>query len=124
MRRQFHQALRHERQREIQPADNTWGMSRHSNHLIDETEFRRALSEAFQSTEVLIVWQRHEAAHPTSEEAKFLCAIAHQHILCLLIITQHHFVILAPNPGLLIASESCMRRIGVIAIRPNATSLN
>src|ERR1700722_10400841 len=52
-----------------------------------------------------------------SEEAKRLGAVAHQDVLGLLIMIQHHLVVLTADAGGLIAAEGGVRRIGVIAGR-------
>src|ERR1700682_4375045 len=58
------------------------------------------------------------------EEAQRLGRIAHQDVLRVLIVLEHHLVVFATNTRLLVAAKSSVRRIGVIAIRPYAAGLN
>src|SRR4029077_15679594 len=58
-----------------------------------------------------------------SEEAERLGTIAHQHVLGLLVMVEHHLVRLAPDPRLLVAPERGMGRIQVKAVGPDAASL-
>src|SRR3984885_10210539 len=51
-------------------------------------------------------------------------AIAHKLILRLLIMLQHHLVVLSPNARLLIPAKRRMCRIKVIAVRPHSSRLN
>src|ERR1019366_10552069 len=60
---------------------------------------------------------------PALKEAELLRAIAHQHVFGLLIMVEHHLVVLAPDAGLLIAAEGRVGGIGVIAIGPDAARL-
>src|SRR4051812_13018576 len=59
-----------------------------------------------------------------SEEPERLVAVADQQGLGLLIVVQHHLVVLAPDARLLVAAERRMRRIGVIAVRPDPAGLD
>src|SRR5262245_52199948 len=59
-----------------------------------------------------------------SEEPERLRRIAHQQVLCLLIVVKHHLVCLAPDARLLVAAERCVRRIGVVAVGPYAAGLD
>jgi hypothetical protein len=47
-----------------------------------------------------------------------------QHVLHLLVVVEHHLVVLAPDARLLVAAERRMRRIGVEAVCPDATGLD
>lgn len=58
------------------------------------------------------------------EEAQLLRRIRHQQVLRLLIVIQHHPVVLPPDPRLLVAAESGVRRVGVVAVRPDAARLD
>src|SRR5690348_17336644 len=58
------------------------------------------------------------------EETQRLLAIAHEQILGLLIVIEHHLVSLATDARLFVAAESRMRRIGVVAVGPHAACLN
>src|SRR5262249_25491775 len=58
------------------------------------------------------------------KEAKRFWTIAHQKVLGLLIMIEHHLMGLAPNARLLVAAERGMRRIEVIAVSPHPSSLN
>src|SRR6478735_622030 len=53
-----------------------------------------------------------------SEEAESLARVAHQQVLGLLVVVQHHQVVLAPDAGLLVAAERRMRGVLVVAVRP------
>src|SRR5271156_3651512 len=64
------------------------------------------------------------SARPPSEEAQRLGAVAHQHVLGLLVVIEHHLVRLASDARLLVAAERGMRRIGVVAIGPHASRLD
>src|SRR5580700_3797851 len=59
-----------------------------------------------------------------SEEAELLRAVADQHVLRLLIVIEHHLVVLAADAGLLVAAERRVCRIGVEAVCPDATGLD
>src|SRR6266536_1625129 len=61
---------------------------------------------------------------PPLEEAELLRAVADQEVLGLLIVIEHHLVGLAADTRLLIAPERRMRRIGVVAVGPNAAGLD
>src|ERR1700735_4809713 len=58
------------------------------------------------------------------EETEFLGAIAHQHVLGLLVVIEHHPVVLPTDPRLLVAAKRRMRRIRVIAVHPYAPRLD
>src|SRR5580704_14327801 len=64
------------------------------------------------------------SARPPSEEAQRLGAVAHQHVLGLLVVIEHHLVRLAPDARFLVAAERGMRGIGVVAIGPHASRLD
>src|SRR6202044_4040740 len=59
-----------------------------------------------------------------SEEAELLRAVADQHVLGLLIVIEHHLVVLAADAGLLVTAERRMRGIGVVAIGPPPAGLD
>src|SRR5665213_4397934 len=59
-----------------------------------------------------------------SEEAQLLRAVADQHVLGLLIVVEHHAVVLPPDAGLLVAAEGRMRRVEVIAVGPHTPGLD
>src|SRR5271165_126668 len=59
-----------------------------------------------------------------SEEAELLRAIADQHVLRLLVVVEHHLVVLSPDAGLLVAAERRVRRIGVVTVGPDAARLD
>src|SRR5260370_19526282 len=58
------------------------------------------------------------------EKAEGLRAIAHQDVLGLLVMIQHHLVRFRADAGLLVAAECRMRRIRVKAVRPNPSGLD
>ena len=59
-----------------------------------------------------------------SEESERLCAVADQHVLGVLIVVQHHLVVFTADPGLLVTAEGGVRRVGVIAVGPDAAGLD
>ena len=65
-----------------------------------------------------------EPARSGLEEAELLWCVAHQHVFGLLVVIEHFRVVLAADAGLLVSTECGVRRISVIAIRPDATRLN
>src|SRR5450432_410651 len=60
----------------------------------------------------------------TLEESERLRAVAHQYILGLLIMVEHHFVVLSADTGLLVAAKSRMRWIRMVAIGPHTACLD
>ena len=58
------------------------------------------------------------------EEPERFLAIADEQVFCLLIVIEHHLVILPPDARLLVAAKSRMRRIRVIAVGPHASRLD
>ena len=59
-----------------------------------------------------------------SEEAELLRAVADQEVLGLLVVIEHHLVGLAADARLLVAAERRMRRIGMVAVGPDAAGLD
>src|SRR5215475_12131398 len=59
-----------------------------------------------------------------SEKAQLLGAVAHQHVLRLLIVIEHHLMGFATDTRLLVSAERRMCRIGVIAVGPYASRLD
>src|SRR3954468_4321084 len=59
-----------------------------------------------------------------SEEPECLLAVGHQQVLRLLVVVQHHLVVLAPDARLLVAAEGRVRRVRVVAVRPHAARLD
>src|SRR5215470_14775623 len=59
-----------------------------------------------------------------SEKAELLRAVAHQHVLRLLIVIEHHLVGFATDTRLLVAAERRMCGIGMIAVGPDASGLD
>src|SRR5271156_6783327 len=58
------------------------------------------------------------------EEPERLGAVADQHVLGVLIVIEHHLVVFAADAGLLVTAEGGVRRIGVIAVGPDAAGLD
>src|SRR6185312_10758607 len=58
------------------------------------------------------------------KEPHRLRAIAHQYVLGLLVMVEHHLVVFAPDAGLLIAAERRVRRVEVVAIGPHPSRLD
>ena len=63
-------------------------------------------------------------AHITPEEAQRLGVVAHQQVLGLLVVVEHHLVGLAADAGLLVPAERRMRGVRVVAVRPDAAGLD
>src|ERR1700734_3842746 len=61
---------------------------------------------------------------PRLEEAELLRAVADQQVFCLLVVVEHHAVGFAADAGLFISAEGSVGRIGVVAIDPDAASLD
>src|SRR5215470_9012830 len=59
-----------------------------------------------------------------SEEAEFARRVADQQVLGLLVVLEHHLVVLAADAGLLVAAEGRVRRVKVIAVRPHPAGLD
>ncbi len=59
-----------------------------------------------------------------SEEAQLVRAVAHEQVLGLLVVVEHHLVVLAADAGLLVAAEGRMRGVGVVAVGPHAACLD
>src|SRR6476620_5307357 len=59
-----------------------------------------------------------------SEEPEGLVAIAHQQVLGLLVVVEHHLVVLPPDAGLLVPTERGMRGVLVVAVRPHPAGLH
>src|SRR3954469_18822429 len=66
----------------------------------------------------------HRLSEKKSEEAQLLRAVADQQVLGLLVVIQHHLVGLAADTRLLVTAERGMRRIGMVAIGPDAACLD
>src|SRR5882757_5065877 len=58
------------------------------------------------------------------EEAELLRGVADQQVLGLLVVVQHHLVVLAADTGLLVAAERRVGGVGVVAVRPDAARLD
>src|SRR5687768_10935024 len=71
-------------------------------------------------------WAFRRWRRPTvrSEEAELLRAVAHQQVLGLLVVLQHHAVGLTADPRLLVAAERRVGGIGVIAVGPDASGFD
>src|SRR5690349_6064159 len=60
----------------------------------------------------------------SSEESLRVVAVAHQQVLGLLVVVEHHLVVLAPDAGLLVPTERGVRRVLVVAVRPHPAGLD
>src|SRR5450631_368725 len=60
----------------------------------------------------------------TLEKSKRLRAVAHQHVLGLLVMIKHHFVRFSADTGFLVSAEGRVRGIGMVAIGPYASGLD
>src|SRR5689334_7095881 len=58
------------------------------------------------------------------EEAHWFGVVAHQQILCLLIVVEHHLMCFATDARLFVSAEGRVRWIEVVAIGPDASGLN
>src|SRR6478672_10894550 len=68
--------------------------------------------------------QGRASTHQRSEEAHRLRVVAHQQVLGLLIMLEHHLVVFTADARLLVTAERGMRRIQVIAVRPYAAGVD
>ncbi|EJZ06057.1 hypothetical protein MFORT_28624 [Mycolicibacterium fortuitum subsp. fortuitum DSM 46621 = ATCC 6841 = JCM 6387] len=69
------------------------------------------------------------ASHSTAdqralEEALRLVGVAHQQVLGLLVVVEHHLVVLAADTGLLVTAERRVRGVGVVAVGPHPAGLD
>src|SRR5262245_32856328 len=64
------------------------------------------------------------AADLRLEEPHCLLAVRDQQVLGLLVVVEHHLVVLAPDARLLVAAERRVRGIVVVAVGPNAAGLD
>src|SRR6202046_3680161 len=75
-------------------------------------------------------WGNHAVsprAHSTCdrlEEALCVLRVGHEQVLRLLVVVEHHLVVLAADTGLLVATERSVRRVGVVAVRPDPPGLD
>src|ERR1700722_7530877 len=60
----------------------------------------------------------------TLEKSKRFRAVAHEHVLGLLVMIEHHFVRLSADTGFLVTAEGRMRGIRMVAIGPYASGLD
>src|SRR6059058_469050 len=58
------------------------------------------------------------------EEAQCLGRVADQQVLGLLVVVEHHLVVLAADAGLLVATERGVRGVGVVAVGPDSACLD
>ena len=58
------------------------------------------------------------------EEAQLVRAVTDQQVLGLLIVVQHHAVVLASDARLLVAAEGRVGGVGVVAVGPDSTGLD
>src|SRR5450830_578300 len=59
-----------------------------------------------------------------SEEAELLGGVRHQQVLGLLVVVEHHLVVLATDARALVAAERGRGRVRVVAVRPHPTRLD
>src|SRR6478736_3493973 len=59
-----------------------------------------------------------------SEESLGLIAVRHQQVLGLLVVVEHHLVVLAADAGLLVAAERRVGGVGVVAVGPHPAGLD
>src|SRR5699024_1513872 len=59
-----------------------------------------------------------------SEEAELLFRVADQQVLRLLVVVEHHQVVLPPDARGLVPAERGVRRVAVIVVHPHATGLD
>src|SRR6218665_2890193 len=58
-----------------------------------------------------------------SEEPELVLAVAHHQVLRLLVVVEHHLVVLAPDARVLVAAECSVGRVEVVAVGPHAPGL-
>ncbi|EAQ00328.1 carR [Janibacter sp. HTCC2649] len=76
---------------------------------------RSSAAEADRSTRVIA------GASVISEEPELVRAVADQEVLGLLVVVEHHLVVLAADAGLLVATERGVRGVLVVAVDPDAS---
>src|SRR6478735_6314686 len=59
-----------------------------------------------------------------SEEAESVGRVGDEQVLRLLVVVEHHLVVLAADSRLLVAAEGRVRRVLVVAVGPHATGLD
>src|ERR1700682_1878396 len=67
---------------------------------------------------------RDRAAGPCSEEPLRLIAIGDEQVFGLLVVVEHHLVVLAADARLLVAAERRMGRVQVVAVGPHPAGLD
>src|ERR1700687_5399668 len=70
------------------------------------------------------MWLRDRVTGPCSEEPLGLIAVRHEQVLGLLVVVEHHLVVLAADARLLVATERRMGRVLVVAVGPHPAGLN
>src|SRR5208283_2809698 len=59
-----------------------------------------------------------------SEETERIRRVGHEQVLRLLVVVEHHLVVLAADAGLLVAAERGVRRVGVVAVGPDPAGVD
>src|SRR6478735_2599356 len=59
-----------------------------------------------------------------SEEPELLARVGHQQVLGLLVVVEHHLVVLAADARALVAAERRRGGVGVVAVRPHPPGLD
>src|SRR3977135_4365702 len=70
------------------------------------------------------VMSTREAIARGLEEAELLGRVADQQVLGLLVVLEHHLVVLPADTGLLVPAEGGVRRVGVVAVGPYPAGLD
>src|SRR4051812_17628938 len=68
--------------------------------------------------------ERENQRADTLEKSQRLLVVVHQQILCLLVVGQHHLVILAPDTRLFVSAKRGMRWIQMVTVRPDPARFN
>src|ERR1700681_3391826 len=70
------------------------------------------------------MWLRDRVTGPCSEEPLRLIAVGDEQVLGLLVVVEHHLVVLAAESRLLVAAERRMRGVGVVAVGPHSAGFD
>src|ERR1700720_4943243 len=70
------------------------------------------------------MWLRDRVTGRCSEEPLGLIAVGDEQVLGLLVVVEHHLVVLAADARLLVATERRMGRVLAVAVGPHPAGLN
>src|SRR6187431_1034308 len=70
------------------------------------------------------MWLREWVTGPCPEESLGLIAVGDEQVLRLLVVVEHHLVVLAADARLLVPAERSVRRVQVVAVAPHPPGLD